>query len=74
MTMVLSNLLVVIRRHVWDLVAIAAIIGIIYGAYEYVVLWGWAGGLLMSTLLAVAGYLSVQILYPLWVVEDIRDR
>jgi hypothetical protein len=54
------------RRYWWDAVALIALCGIVYGTNEYIEVWGLIPGLIMSVMMAVAGYLAAQICYPLW--------
>ena len=54
------------RRWLLDFVALLAAIGMIYGALEIVAVKGWWAGLPLAILAAVAGYLSFEVLYPLW--------
>jgi hypothetical protein len=64
------------RRYWWDALALLALGGIVWGTVEYVMAWGVLGGLTMSALLFVAGYLAFEMLYPLWFydVPDESDR
>jgi hypothetical protein len=54
------------RRWLWDLTAIAAVAGMIYGAIEYYEYAGPWKTLVMVPLMFVLGWLGVNVIYPLW--------
>ena len=53
------------RKLFWELVMVAAAGGIVYAAVEYVAVDPWKA-LVIIPLMAVSGYLAVEVLYPLW--------
>ena len=54
------------RKLWWDLVTVAALAGVVYSTIEYVEYAGPWKALLMVPLMILAGYLAVEVLYPLW--------
>lgn len=54
------------RKHAWDLVAIAAVIGMAYGVWQIVEVKGWWLGLLLGGVSVLAGYLAFEMIYPFW--------
>jgi len=56
------------RKLFWELVMVAAAGGFVYAAVEYATVDPWKA-LVMIPLMAVLGYLAVEVLYPLWFGE-----
>ena len=54
------------RRTLWDIVTVLAVIGIAYGAWELIEIRGWGLGLPMALLSVILGLLAVELLYPMW--------
>jgi hypothetical protein len=54
------------RRYAWDAIGLLSLCGIVYWTIEFIVVFGWFGGLVMSVLSATFGILAFQMLYPLW--------
>jgi len=50
----------------WNLVAVVAVVGFIYGTVELVRDHGVWKGLAGAAICAVLGILAIEILYPLW--------
>ena len=55
-----------LRKLLWDLVAIVAAVGVIYGTIQYFEHAGAWKTLVMVPLLLVLGYLAIEVIYPLW--------
>ncbi len=58
------------RKLFWDLVTVAAIVGLIYGIVEYYDYAGPWKTLIMVPVMVVLGYLAVEICYPMWFGPD----
>jgi hypothetical protein len=59
-----------LRRFTWDIVVVVAIAGLIYGIVEF---YNYAGPwktLVVAPLMAIVGYLAVEICYPMWFGPD----
>jgi hypothetical protein len=54
------------RKLFWDLMIVAAVAGFIYGTVEYVQYAGPWTALVMVPLMALLGYLAMEIIYPMW--------
>ena len=54
------------RRTLWDIVTVLAVIGIAYGAWELIEIRGWGWGFATALLSVILGLLAVELLYPLW--------
>jgi hypothetical protein len=54
------------RRLLWDLVAVIASVGVIYGTIEYIEYAGPWKALVAIPLMLVLGFLAVEVVYPLW--------
>ena len=55
-----------LHKLLWDLVAIAASAGVIYGTVQYLEYAGPWKTLVMVPLMLVLGWLAVNVIYPLW--------
>jgi hypothetical protein len=59
-----------LHRLAWDAVTVLAIAGIIWGVLEYAGALGWPKALAMGVIMVLAGYLGLQVIYPLWFGRD----
>jgi hypothetical protein len=50
----------------WDVVTVIAAILMAYGTWEIIEAKGWGLGFPMALLAAIAGYVSFEMVYPLW--------
>jgi hypothetical protein len=58
------------RKLLWDLVAVAAICGLIYGTVEFYQYAGPWKTLVMVPLMFVLGWMAINFIYPLWFGDD----
>ena len=58
------------RKLFWNLVIVVAAVGFIYSVIEYLQYAGVWKTLMMVPLMAVLGFLAVEIAYPLWFRSD----
>jgi len=54
------------RQLLWDSVAVLAVIGIAYGAWEMIAAKGWFLGTILAVVTVVAGAMAFKLVYPLW--------
>jgi hypothetical protein len=62
------------RHLLWDLVAVAAVVGVVYGTFESISDYGFWKGLALAVVATIAGYLAMHMLYPLWFTERREDN
>jgi hypothetical protein len=58
-----------IRRLIWDGIALAAVVAILWGVLELMDAQGPWRGMVMGLAALIAGYLAITVVYPFWFGE-----
>jgi len=62
-----------VRKLGWDVVLIAATVGIGYGAWELVATYGGSWGIFLALMSVAFGVVAFDMLYPLWFRDNGRN-
>lgn len=54
------------RNALWNALGVAAVVGVVYGAFEMIEATGITRGLIYSVGAALLGYLAAEMIYPMW--------
>jgi len=61
------------RNRLWSLATVAGVGVALYSTAALIDVYGFWGGIALAAAMGVAGYLSVDMLYPLWFSNGRKD-